>query len=381
MDVSGTESKIRTAFEAITPDLKERVLQGCLSTEQVYEAENAEVALPREPKGIFKYIDSFTLRRAAGYAVFAMLAVCVFLVGLFLRDDGSPVGSTESFIYVDVNPSVVIELDSENRVVDCKAINGDAETVLSGLELRGKNMNEAISQVIDGMREKGFITVEANSVLISVQAVENVDVDALITEITVQVNETLDGHGIKGDVSCQKLKVNDELKQAAEENGISVGKMNYINKLIEEMGDVTDEEAEKLIEQFKDKPIKELSKLHSEIKQENNNGNNGNHGRPDDGEKPGEGEVPGGETPGGETPGGETPGGETPGGNDGDHELDNEEIEDVLNKTEISKEDIKQVDYQWIWSRLGFKIIITMKNGEVHNYFYSFWTGEVTEWK
>ncbi len=59
-------------------------------------------------------------------------------------------------VTVDVNPSMQLDIGKRNQVVDVQEFNTDAVTLLEGLDLKGQQVDDAISEVEDRLQEKGY---------------------------------------------------------------------------------------------------------------------------------------------------------------------------------------------------------------------------------
>lgn len=243
------KQKIKTAFENETPNIKSRVLNS---------VEN-EVQLPFEILEKPRTISAFFKR-----IILALSFCLIFAVGItsgyFIpknNDDVVPL-SAENIVYIDVNPSVEISLSSDNIVVTCTAVNSDAEKILQGLNLSGVELNTALSAIVGAMYVNGYLSLEENSMLISVDGVTEEKTTTLLNLITQNVNKVFENSEVDCSIIAQSVKGESELIKRAKDNGVSIGKMQLVDKLISSF----DEFDETSVSDLSKMSIKELNLIY-----------------------------------------------------------------------------------------------------------------------
>ncbi len=254
------EGKLRDAYESETPELLERIKESCAKETPSVAAPEASVKKER----------SGTRRRALQYALALSACVAILLSGFLLYrliptgDDTPASPVVDAFVYIDVNPSVELQLDAEGRVLACNAGNEDAERVLSDLSLEGMQMNSAIFAIVGSMHDNGYLTLDTGAVLISVDAREDAREEMLLSAITAHVNVALDGSDLSCSVFAQSVRVTDALRQLAADEGISVGKAHLVEEVRRTLGKLSDEDVEALLSMS----IEELCELSSTLLKE-----------------------------------------------------------------------------------------------------------------
>ena len=221
------KKKISEAFKSETPNLCASILACCLNEEQECEA------VPEEPqKSEWQILPNFNIAFKPLYAAALCLVLLAFglSIGINLFNDKNLV-ATETVIYLDVNPSIEIQMDSENKIVDVVAGNQDAQIVLADLKLGGIDMNTALKAIVGSMYVNGYLSADSNSMLISVNSKNEEKADALLCDITNQINAALEKSNMECAIIAQCLTIDEELLCKAEEYGISVGKMHLLNKI------------------------------------------------------------------------------------------------------------------------------------------------------
>ncbi len=142
-----------------------------------------------------------------------------------------------SVIMIDVNPSIRIEVNDRDIVVNVEGLNEESQPVLEGLELNGKDYKTAVTEIVTSLQEKEYITNLKNSILISVAASSD-DMARGILKSTVETVEQIDkavdyGFSILGQIISRDATS----AATAEKFGISEGRVDIINRFISEHGD------------------------------------------------------------------------------------------------------------------------------------------------
>ena len=145
-------------------------------------------------------------------------------------------GGTEiaaSTIAIDVNPSVVLEVDEDGKVINVIKNNEDAEIIIGDMDLIGVDYNIAINAIIGSMVTNGYINELTNSVLLSIQSNDAVREGELMAELTQAINDVLTGNSINGSVITQELDFDGDAEDLAELLDISEAKAELILDIIE----------------------------------------------------------------------------------------------------------------------------------------------------
>ena len=181
----------------------------------------------------------------------ACLAVCVCLfIGLGYFNNNVKVAS---IIGIDVNPSVELKVNKNEKVLDVIANNDDAKVILEGMDLKGSDINVAVNALIGSMVKNGYIDELANSILISVDNPDSQESEKLRKKIVDELNAFI-SNGNNISVVSQSITAEDKNTSLAKKYGISVGKLELIEKLIEKNNLYT-------YETLKDLSINELNLL------------------------------------------------------------------------------------------------------------------------
>lgn len=144
-----------------------------------------------------------------------------------------------SIISVDVNPSVELKLNAKSHVISAVALNRDGEEILEGLKLEGADANVAVNALIGSLLQHGYVDELANSILISVEDGDSVRGAALQQELTTEVEAILDAASLNAAILTQSVEENEALRQQADEYGISLGKAQLIETLVQSSDHLT----------------------------------------------------------------------------------------------------------------------------------------------
>ena len=210
-------AKIRQAYANAVPDICDVILSDCkIEKGQVIMMEET-----RKKKSTVKYV--------------LAAAACLLLVfgggfGLSTYQFNHRVASTVS---LEVNPSLQIMVNGKDRVLEVKALNQDGEIVIGDMDFSGSDINVAVNALIGSMLRNGYLNELANSILISVDNEDPEKGAALQGKLTEEVNKVLESGGLPGAVLSQTLTEKSTLQKEADQYGITPGKAQLIEQILE----------------------------------------------------------------------------------------------------------------------------------------------------
>ena len=205
----------------------------------------------KKRKGLVYVNEKKTRKKGLFVTLSVSLAICVCLfLGLTYFNGNMKVASR---IGIDVNPSIELTVNKKEKVLDVIANNSDANIILEGMDLKGSDINVAINALIGSMVKNGYIDELANSILISVDSDNAAESEALRQKIVAELNAFI---ASENDIAVitQNITTEDANLKKAQELGISVGKLELIEKLIAKNNLYT-------YESLKDLSINELNLL------------------------------------------------------------------------------------------------------------------------
>ncbi len=211
-------SKIAMAMDYLDDDL----LEGAMADSPAKEREKEGAPATRKAP-----------RRAGLWQRVAAIAAAVVLLGTggltALRLAGGNKG--DAIVALDVNPSIELTIDKKEQVVAVHAYNAEGKEVVGDLNLKKRDLEVAIDALIGSMLQKGYLSTEQNSVLISVDAESEGKTTRLREQVSFAVSTKLGAGSVQASVITQSFHKADNEKQA-EEEGISAGKVTLIKKIV-----------------------------------------------------------------------------------------------------------------------------------------------------
>ena len=212
------ERRIREAFAHVTPNAPSSALSACDQS-----VGKGRILMTTQGKGRIAPI----VRRVAGIAA-ALVLTCGVAVGVYSYQANVAVASTVS---LDVNPSVEITTNKNEKVLSVTALNADGEIIIGDMSLKGSDLDVAVNALVGSMVQNGYINEVSNSILLTVDG-KNEEKNAVIREKLVEkINEVLKTDALDGAVLSQTIGTDETVKELAEEHGISKGKAQLIRQI------------------------------------------------------------------------------------------------------------------------------------------------------
>lgn len=142
------------------------------------------------------------------------------------------VNQTSAYITVDINPSVELAVNIDDKVLEVVSLNDDANIITSDLDLVGLSVEDATDKIIDAAIETGYIDElsEDNTVVVTSSCDDEQTRTRLEEKVIDSVNSSLDSKKVYALVAAQG--VDDEIKADAEKYDVSYGKMLLINRAV-----------------------------------------------------------------------------------------------------------------------------------------------------
>lgn len=213
------ERRLRTALDHAAPNDLEGVLSRCETGKgTVIDMTNAVETKKKK-------------RRWAPLAAAACLAL-VLVGGGGGYYYYSANNAVASLVSLDVNPSIQLEVNKNEKVLSATPMNDDGAEILDGMDLKGTQADVAMYAIIGSLLQHGYVDELANSILITVEDDDQVRGEKLQQELTAQADAALANAQVNGAVLAQTLQNSEELSQKAQEYGISTGKAALIQAIV-----------------------------------------------------------------------------------------------------------------------------------------------------
>ncbi|MDY3308247.1 MAG: PepSY domain-containing protein [Eubacteriales bacterium] len=215
----GINTALRSSMEKLTPDEFPAILGDCKERKDK-KMDNITTIKPNKRKHVLRYL--------AAAAAFLLIVGCAF--GLISNADAKNVYTT---VMIDVNPSVQINANKNERVLSVTPLNRDGEVIIGELDFSGSTIDVAVNAVIGSMLKHGYITETRNAILISVMSKDKAEAAELNSKLYTEVNAQLSASAIDASVLSQDMTdSNTESNRLADEYGISCGKAQLIDTII-----------------------------------------------------------------------------------------------------------------------------------------------------
>jgi uncharacterized membrane protein YkoI len=120
--------------------------------------------------------------------IYSMLSVMVIMLSIFTFSNQAKV---MAYVTIDVNPTFELKLGRNYQVLNLVAIGADDTKVYTQLELSGLPLEDALIKLIDTLIEKGYLSIQENSMLISIDVQDNTNPEDLKILITDNVAKIL----------------------------------------------------------------------------------------------------------------------------------------------------------------------------------------------
>lgn len=218
------KNNLKSALEKSTPDCFEKINKGEYVNEINFNIED----IKKNKKKVF----NFNMRYAMA------ISACLFLMIVGFGTYYVPVND----IYLDVNPSIEIKTNMFDRVIVVNAKNDDGVSITNSIDIKNKNIEVAVDDIMNEMISQGYINSELkdNAILISVNAKSEEQAKKISDSIDESVNKKLSEKNISAVVMKQELNSMKDLQALSKETGVSVGKLQFIQKMIAQKNDGID---------------------------------------------------------------------------------------------------------------------------------------------
>ncbi len=210
------EKLINDSFTEMNPDLFSKILENCPKMNDT----NYELSF-------WKKIQNLLQSKKFAYSFSSFILVLSISLFMFIQPNSID-QRVFSVIAIDVNPSVVLELNDEDKVINVIMKNEDAIIIVGDMDLINVDYNIAVNALIGSMVANGYLDEFKNSVLISIRSDDMIHEDELKTEVTQAVYNYLSNSAINGSIITQEYSEDDAIKLLAERLGISEAKAELI---------------------------------------------------------------------------------------------------------------------------------------------------------
>lgn len=147
--------------------------------------------------------------------------------------------ASNTVIMLDVNPSMKLQINDRNVVVEVDPLNKDAEKIAADIDIIGKKYDTAVKVTVNTMQEKGYISNLKNSVLVSVLDKDEERADKIRGAVVDAICKVDKQVGYDISVISQTMTSEKNLKDLAESNNVSTGRILLLSKICKERSDLS----------------------------------------------------------------------------------------------------------------------------------------------
>lgn len=241
MDEKELKRLLEKELDALTPSMSEKVRKApVLKTEEKREKSAHKIDVRPVKRNIRPYIYG-----AVAAVLVIAIALAVIIPGIFGGGEDVTPTYSAGYLRMDINPSVEIVYDSNNKVTAVKSANSDADVLLSDelrAQLKGMPVDQAAATIADEAGKLGYIEPEEQDALkITVVAGTDKQSEEVASKATAAIENTFMERGIFVAVLAVKENadwlaeqygtVSGDLKQAV--NGVAEKADNYFRQLAE----------------------------------------------------------------------------------------------------------------------------------------------------
>lgn len=164
------------------------------------------------------------------FRLLSSIAACLAVVFLSTYMYAFRVDAT---VYLDVNPSITLEISRNEKILRADAQNPDGAIILEDMNLRRTDLNTAINAILGSMVKHGYLSDTDNVVLLSVYSESTGRTDALRVQLSEEIDACLTALVEDGIVLDQEIEPDEILEDLAETYRFTLGKAALLRALVQ----------------------------------------------------------------------------------------------------------------------------------------------------
>ena len=210
------EQCLAQALEKTAPHDVDGVLSRC------EKRKGTEIPMKTKPHSLKKWM--------AMAACLALLLLCGG--GLFLRQ----ANAVASVVSIDVNPSIELRVNQNEKVLACVPMNDDAHAILAdmgdGEDLKGAKLDVAVNAIVGSLVRNGYLESISSAIMISVEDRDQSRAHRLQQDLSAAVDGILRDSASQASVLTQTVTQDTSLEKQAKDHRISTGKAALVNRIL-----------------------------------------------------------------------------------------------------------------------------------------------------
>ncbi|MFX3634414.1 MAG: anti-sigma factor domain-containing protein [Candidatus Pristimantibacillus sp.] len=156
----------------------------------------------------------------------ASILLLILPIFLFFQTDSHPV---VAYVSMDINPSIEIGVDGENRVRELRALNDDGKTIVADVSYKGQSLEKVAIKLMEKISGSHYLDNPSKDIVITSLLLDaNATADyetALSGKVDGAVRQKLAQVSSEQTANVTTISIPVELRDEAAANGISSGKM------------------------------------------------------------------------------------------------------------------------------------------------------------
>ena len=161
-------------------------------------------------------------------AVASLAASLIIIFGTWHYQFRAP----DSYVYFDINPSIVITTNRREKIIDITAKNMIEDSLLADIDYKGEKIDSVVEEIIKEMYDFRYLRSPDDYLLLSVHNRNHDRQSAQQKRISALIHDYMAGEKLASVMLTQDLHVTDTLERYAAEYGISLSRMNFIMNII-----------------------------------------------------------------------------------------------------------------------------------------------------
>lgn len=176
---------------------------------------------------------------------FVLSFIVLFAVVATIMGCESTLEAAENtYVTIDINPSVELIVSASDKVIEANALNEDAEVLLAELDLIGMDLDDAVDLIIETSIELGYISVDEDTeTYVSVSAISCDEAlqERIKESVKAHINNAFENRGMLG--KSQDKSFDQAFIDEAASFGVTPEFLFLAYKVVELSDDYTLEEA------------------------------------------------------------------------------------------------------------------------------------------
>ena len=137
-----------------------------------------------------------------------------------------------SYVYLDINPSIRLDLNCFERVIDVVPLNEDAEVLLSRVTVRKGNAEDCMNTIVSACQEQNYLNESNTDIEVSVRT------DSAALETAVETASTVIS---EDNLEVSVFQMDEEENDSAIEHHISARRLRAVRLYTEQFGGTLEE--------------------------------------------------------------------------------------------------------------------------------------------